>query len=213
MPHLWVGGGLEDRKTRWCKKNNVYTKLLKQWSGLGASMALSIKMDSNHWVPKSGLDTLGRKSMIDFVSSDLQLCVFDTRVKRGVELSTDFHLLWSWIPWWRWMNRLISSKWISESVLIASQFTVRRVFNIHVRKPRSRCRGRLKMSEGLALQAAFSSGSWKDKAFSGRNPGRRQRSTNGGFQRNFGKPFGSSREESSFLLVLPIEQAVRWWPQ
>ncbi|KAK3557953.1 hypothetical protein QTP86_003870 [Hemibagrus guttatus] len=40
-------------------------------------------------------DPLGRRSMIDFVvvSSDLRPHVLDTRVKRGVELSTDHHLV------------------------------------------------------------------------------------------------------------------------
>ena len=40
--------------------------------------------------------------MIDFVmvSSDLRLHVLDTRVKRGVELSTDHHLLVSWVRGW-----------------------------------------------------------------------------------------------------------------
>ena len=40
-------------------------------------------------------DTLGRSSLIDFVvgSSDLRPYVLDTRVKRGVELSTDHHLM------------------------------------------------------------------------------------------------------------------------
>ncbi len=44
-------------------------------------------------------DTLGRRSMIDFVvvSSDLRLYVLDPRVKRGAELSTDHHLVVSWI--------------------------------------------------------------------------------------------------------------------
>ena len=39
--------------------------------------------------------------MIDFVivSSDLRLCVLDTRVKRGPELSTDRHLVVSWFRW------------------------------------------------------------------------------------------------------------------
>lgn len=46
-------------------------------------------------------DTLGRGSMIDFVvvSSDLRLYVFDTRLKRGAELSTDHPLVVSWIRW------------------------------------------------------------------------------------------------------------------
>ncbi|KAI3366230.1 hypothetical protein L3Q82_010039, partial [Scortum barcoo] len=49
-------------------------------------------------------DTLGRRSsMIDFVviSSDLRPYVLDTRVKRGAELSTDHHLVVSWIHWQR----------------------------------------------------------------------------------------------------------------
>ncbi|XDV52206.1 hypothetical protein PO909_020956 [Leuciscus waleckii] len=42
-------------------------------------------------------DTLGQRSMIDFVvvSSDLRSYVLNTRVKRGAELSTDHHLLQS----------------------------------------------------------------------------------------------------------------------
>ncbi|KAK3515774.1 hypothetical protein QTP70_031824, partial [Hemibagrus guttatus] len=44
-------------------------------------------------------DTLGRRSMINLVvvSSDLRPHVLDTRVKRGAELSTDNHLVVSWI--------------------------------------------------------------------------------------------------------------------
>ncbi|MDF4345943.1 hypothetical protein P3386_24195, partial [Vibrio parahaemolyticus] len=47
-------------------------------------------------------DSLGRRSMIDFVlvSFDLRPYVLDTRVKRGAELSTDHHLVVSWIRWW-----------------------------------------------------------------------------------------------------------------
>uniref|UniRef100_A0A8D2ZX27 Endonuclease/exonuclease/phosphatase domain-containing protein n=1 Tax=Scophthalmus maximus TaxID=52904 RepID=A0A8D2ZX27_SCOMX len=46
--------------------------------------------------------TLGQRSMIDFVivSSDLRPHVLDTRVKRGAELSTDHHLVVSWIRGW-----------------------------------------------------------------------------------------------------------------
>ncbi|KAK3514943.1 hypothetical protein QTP86_005100 [Hemibagrus guttatus] len=49
-------------------------------------------------------DTLGRRSMIDLVvvSSDLRLHVLDTRVKRGAELSTDHHLVVSWIRLQTW---------------------------------------------------------------------------------------------------------------
>ena len=41
-------------------------------------------------------------SMIDFilVSSDLRPYVLDTRVKRGAELSTDHHLVVSWVRGW-----------------------------------------------------------------------------------------------------------------
>ena len=47
-------------------------------------------------------DTLGRSSMIDFVvsSSELRPHVLDTQVKRGAELSTDHHLVVSWLQWW-----------------------------------------------------------------------------------------------------------------
>ncbi len=46
-------------------------------------------------------DTLGRRLMIDFVvvSSGLRPYVLDTPVKRGAELSTDHHLVVSWIRW------------------------------------------------------------------------------------------------------------------
>ena len=46
-------------------------------------------------------DTLGRSSMIDcvVVSSDLRPYVLDTRVKRGAEVSTDHHLVVSWLRW------------------------------------------------------------------------------------------------------------------
>ncbi|XP_013872670.1 uncharacterized protein LOC106523692 [Austrofundulus limnaeus] len=48
---------------------------------------------------------LGQRSMITFVieSLDLKLYVLDTLVKRGAELSTDHHLVVSWI---RWQGRL-----------------------------------------------------------------------------------------------------------
>ena len=47
-------------------------------------------------------DTLGRSSIIDLivVSSDLRPHVLDTRAKRGAELSTDHHLVVSWLRWW-----------------------------------------------------------------------------------------------------------------
>ena len=52
--------------------------------------------------------TLGQRSMINFVvvSADLRPHVLDTRVKRGAELSTDHHLVVSWITWrWRLSDR------------------------------------------------------------------------------------------------------------
>ncbi|TWW74392.1 hypothetical protein D4764_14G0003950 [Takifugu flavidus] len=47
-------------------------------------------------------DALGRRSMIDFVvvSLDLRPHVLDTWVKRGAKLSTDHHLVVSWLRWW-----------------------------------------------------------------------------------------------------------------
>ncbi|KAL0152538.1 hypothetical protein M9458_052261 [Cirrhinus mrigala] len=83
-------------------------------------------------------DTLGRRSMIDFVvvSSDLRPYVLDTRVKRGAELSTDHHLVVSWIRWrGRKLDRLGRPKctvrvcW--ESL---AEPPVREVFNSHLRQ-------------------------------------------------------------------------------
>ncbi|TWW77402.1 putative RNA-directed DNA polymerase from transposon BS [Takifugu flavidus] len=53
---------------------------------------------------------LGYGSMIDFVvvSLDLRPHVLDTRVKRGSELSTDHHLVVSWLRWW---GRMPDSPW------------------------------------------------------------------------------------------------------
>ncbi|KAI3371782.1 hypothetical protein L3Q82_024331 [Scortum barcoo] len=59
-------------------------------------------------------DTLGRRSMIDFVvvSSDLWPYVLDTRVKRGAELSTDHHLVVSWI---RWQEEEVGQTWQTQT--------------------------------------------------------------------------------------------------
>ncbi|KAK7880575.1 hypothetical protein WMY93_032787 [Mugilogobius chulae] len=48
-------------------------------------------------------DTLGMRVMIEFVvvSSELRPRVLNTRVKRRAELSTDYHLVMSWIRWQR----------------------------------------------------------------------------------------------------------------
>ncbi|KAK3530905.1 hypothetical protein QTP70_005451 [Hemibagrus guttatus] len=82
--------------------------------------------------------TLGRRSMIDLVvvSSDLQPHVLDTRVKGGVELSTDHHLVVSWIRLRRRMldrlgrpKRIVRVCW--EHLADPS---VRGVFNSHLRE-------------------------------------------------------------------------------
>ncbi len=76
--------------------------------------------------------------MIDFVvvSSDLRPYVLDTRVRRGAELSTDNHLVVSWIRWWgRKLDRLGRPKctvrvyWerLAES-------PIREIFNCHLRQ-------------------------------------------------------------------------------
>ncbi|KAK3540900.1 hypothetical protein QTP86_004165 [Hemibagrus guttatus] len=83
-------------------------------------------------------DTLGRRSMINLVivSSDLRPHVLDTRVKRGAELSTDHHLVVSWIRLRRRMpdrlgrpKRIVRVCW--ERLADPS---VRGVFNSHLRE-------------------------------------------------------------------------------
>ncbi|KAK3515281.1 hypothetical protein QTP70_013483 [Hemibagrus guttatus] len=83
-------------------------------------------------------DTLGRRSMIDLVivSSDLRPHVLDTRVKRGAELSTNHHLVVSWIHLRRRMldrlgrpKRIVRVCW--ERLANPS---VRGVFNSHLRE-------------------------------------------------------------------------------
>ncbi|KAK3544079.1 hypothetical protein QTP86_001145, partial [Hemibagrus guttatus] len=83
-------------------------------------------------------DTLGWRSMIDLVivSSDLRPHVLDTRVKRGAELSTDHHLVASWIRLRRRMpdrlgrpKRIVRVCW--EHLADPS---VRGVFNSHLRE-------------------------------------------------------------------------------
>ncbi|TWW80203.1 R2 Retrovirus-related Pol polyprotein from type I retrotransposable element [Takifugu flavidus] len=83
-------------------------------------------------------DALGPRSMIDFVavSLDLRPHVLDTRVKRGAELSTDHHLVVSWLRWWGRMldrpgrpKRVVRVCWerLAES-------PVRRSFNSRLRE-------------------------------------------------------------------------------
>ncbi len=83
-------------------------------------------------------DTLGRRSMINFVviSSDLRPYVLDTRVKRGAELSTDHHLVVSWIRWrGRKLDRLGRPK---RTVRVCwerlAESPVREIFNSHLRR-------------------------------------------------------------------------------
>ncbi|KAM9358371.1 uncharacterized protein ABDE67_003862 [Symphorus nematophorus] len=83
-------------------------------------------------------DTLGRRSMIDFVvvSSDLRPYVLNTRVKRGAELSTDHHLVVSWIRWpGRKLDRLGRPKRIVRVCWERlAEAPVREVFNSHLRE-------------------------------------------------------------------------------
>ncbi|KAK3533908.1 hypothetical protein QTP70_034895, partial [Hemibagrus guttatus] len=83
-------------------------------------------------------DTLGWRSMIDLVimSSDLRPHVLDTRVKRGAELSTDHHLVVSWIRLRRGMpDRLGRPKRIVRVCWeCLADPSVRGVFNSHLRK-------------------------------------------------------------------------------
>ncbi|CAM4504978.1 unnamed protein product [Leuciscus chuanchicus] len=64
-----------------------------------ASYSLSIINTMFNYQCTCHQDTPGRRSMIDFVvvSSDLRPYVLDIWVKRGAELSTDHHLVVSWI--------------------------------------------------------------------------------------------------------------------
>ncbi|XP_070409512.1 uncharacterized protein [Nothobranchius furzeri] len=82
--------------------------------------------------------SLGRRSIIDFVvvSSDLRPYVLDTRVKRGTELSTDHHLVVSWIRWQGKMprrpgrpKRIVKVCW--EHL---AEEPVKTVFNSHLRQ-------------------------------------------------------------------------------
>ncbi|KAI3361708.1 hypothetical protein L3Q82_002066 [Scortum barcoo] len=81
---------------------------------------------------------LGRRSMIDFVvvSSDLRPYVLDTRVKRGAELSTDHHLVVSWL---RWQRRKLDRPGRPKRIVRVcwerlAEPSVREVFNSHLRK-------------------------------------------------------------------------------
>ncbi|KAK3563728.1 hypothetical protein QTP86_034452 [Hemibagrus guttatus] len=83
-------------------------------------------------------DTLGLRSMINlvFVLSDLWPHVLDTRVKRGAELSTDHHLVVSWIRLWRRMpDRIDRPKCIVRVCWeCLADPSVWGVFNSHLRE-------------------------------------------------------------------------------
>ncbi|KAI3360656.1 hypothetical protein L3Q82_002521 [Scortum barcoo] len=84
---------------------------------------------------------LGRRidrSTLLFVSfsSDLRPYVLDTRVKRGAELSTDHHLVVSWI---RWQRRKLDRPGRPKRIVRVcwerlAEPSVREVFNSHLRK-------------------------------------------------------------------------------
>ncbi|KAK3522902.1 hypothetical protein QTP86_007322 [Hemibagrus guttatus] len=85
-------------------------------------------------------DTLGWRSMIDLVvmSSDLRPHVLDTRVKRGAELSTNHHLVVSWIRLWRRMpdtlgkpKRIVRVCWerLADPSVMVFNFHLRESFN------------------------------------------------------------------------------------
>ncbi|KAI3351882.1 hypothetical protein L3Q82_020711, partial [Scortum barcoo] len=75
---------------------------------------------------------------IDFVvvSSDLRPYVLDTRLKRGAELSTDHHLVVSWL---RWQRRKLDRPGRPKRIVRVcwerlAEPSVREVFNSHLRK-------------------------------------------------------------------------------
>ncbi|XP_049457564.1 craniofacial development protein 2-like [Epinephelus fuscoguttatus] len=83
-------------------------------------------------------NTLGQRSMIDLVvvSADLRPCVLDIQVKRGAELSTDHHLVVSWI---RWRGRLLDRSGKPKCVVrvnwkCLAEDPVCGVFNSHLRE-------------------------------------------------------------------------------
>ncbi|XP_076740219.1 uncharacterized protein LOC143418639 [Maylandia zebra] len=76
--------------------------------------------------------------MIDFVivSADLRPYVLDTRVKRGAELSTDHHLVVSWI---RWRGKTLDRPGAPKRVVRVcwerlAEAPVREIFNAHLRQ-------------------------------------------------------------------------------
>ncbi len=84
------------------------------------------------------LESALTRSMIDFVvvSSDLRPYVLDTRVRRGAELSTDYHLVVSWIRWWgRKLDRLGRPQCtVRVCWERLAKSPVREIFNSHLRR-------------------------------------------------------------------------------
>ena len=83
-------------------------------------------------------DALGRRSVIHFVVvlSHLQPYVLDTWVKRGAELSTDHHLVVSWI---RWQGRKLDRPGRPKHIVRVcwerlAEPSVKEVFNSHLRE-------------------------------------------------------------------------------
>ncbi|KAI3359972.1 hypothetical protein L3Q82_014302 [Scortum barcoo] len=104
----------------------------------GTSTLIAQGNNSDTWMHVAPGHTLGRRSMIDFVvvSSDLRPYVLDTRVKRGAELSTDHHLVVSWI---RWQRRKLDRPGRPKRIVRVcwerlAEPSVREVFNSHLRK-------------------------------------------------------------------------------
>ena len=85
----------------WSRAADRFLVVVRSVSGLNSLSKVKIEMNKDVHRCTWHQDTLGRRSMIDFivVSSDLRPHVLDTRVKRGAELSTDHHLVVSWIRW------------------------------------------------------------------------------------------------------------------
>ena len=162
-------------------------------------------------------DTLGRRSMIDFVvmSSDLRPYVLDTRVKRGAELSTNHHLVVSRI---HWQGRKLDRPGRPKRIVRVcwehlAEPSVREIFNSHLRESfcqipseagdiesvfSGRPRGLLRQLTGTGRPSVRQHGqSRKQKLGSGKSSGRPWRRTTGRPRRNSGKPSGASGGGSS----------------
>ncbi|TWW77426.1 hypothetical protein D4764_12G0008160 [Takifugu flavidus] len=79
--------------------SSAYPPFLESLEGVLLSITNTLFRHKGVYMCNWHQDALGRRSMIDFVvvSSDLRPHVM---VKRGAELSTDHHLVVSWLRWW-----------------------------------------------------------------------------------------------------------------